>query len=209
MQKETRNNRSDWRERLGDLEAQPGEAAWDKLHLRLANKKRNNKPVWWFLAAACAVAIFFLLSFFKSDNKIGNEIVKEAKKYNSKIILTQPLPIVKREAHFEKKVSLKPAKIDMPVKKKDTAIQIVQASTVDPEKNISLTAIEIPFAAPKKKLRVVHINELQPEDTGEKQDWAQHDKTKTKRTKNKNLIHSYVTNSTSDKALKISLSPSN
>jgi hypothetical protein len=206
MQEEIQNNRPGWRNRLDDLEAVAGEETWDKLHSRLQNKKRNNKPVWWYIAAACAIFIFFLLSFFRSDNNVRNEIVKTTKKENLKMTLLQPAPIVKSKKRLQKKFDFVHTKIDT---QKETAIQVAQPATIDPEKNLSLTVIEIPSVAPKKKLRVVHINELQPNNDEEKQNLAQNEKTKTKRGKNKNLIRSYVSNSTSDKALKINFSPSN
>ena len=120
--------------------------------------------------------------------------------------LLQPAPIVKSKKRLQKKFDFVHTKIDI---QKETAIQVAQPATIDPKKNLSLTAIEVPSVTPKKKLRVVHINELEPNNDEERQDLAESGKTKTKRGKNKNLIRSYVSNSTSDKALKINLSPSN
>lgn len=209
MQEEIQNNRSEWKKRLDDLEAPASEAAWDKLHSRLQDKKRNKKPVWWYLAAAYVVTVFFLLSFFRSDTNVKNDMSNAEQQI--KIILSRPPAIVKKEtapqnknvlSHTLKKTNPTPKKEIVPVNiEAPTAIHIPDTS--------SLAANNIPSVAPKKKLRVVHINELEPPVDEEKQDWAQNEKTKSRRGKNKNLIHAYVSNSTSDKVLKISLSPSN
>jgi hypothetical protein len=116
--------------------------------------------------------------------------------------LILPPSIVKEKALAKKKVHLTVKK------EQNIPIQITEPVIV-PQENGPLTAIEVPVAAPKKKLRVVHINELEPAAVSEVPDLAQNEKPKSKRGKNKNLIHSYVSNSTSDKLLKINLSPSN
>lgn len=202
MQEEIQNNRPDWKNRLDDLEATPGDAAWSKLYSKLENKPRSNKAVWWYVAAACVAFIFVLLFVFKNDQPAPNDLVRDTPKTDLKITLILPPSIVKEKALAKKKVHLTVKK------EQNIPIQITEPVIV-PQENGPLTAIEVPVAAPKKKLRVVHINELEPAAVTEVPDLAQNEKPKSKRGKNKNLIHSYVSNSTSDKLLKINLSPSN
>jgi hypothetical protein len=202
MQKEIQNNRPDWKNRLDDLEATPGDAAWSKLYSKLENKPRSKKAVWWYVAAACVAFIFILLFVFKNDQPAPDDLVRERPKADLKITLILPPSIVKEKTLAKKKVHLTVKK------EQNIPIQITEPVIV-PQENGPLTAIEVPVAAPKKKLRVVHINELEPAAVSEVPDLAQNEKPKSKRGKNKNLIHSYVSNSTSDKLLKINLSPSN
>jgi hypothetical protein len=209
MQEETQNNSSGWRSRLGDLEAPPAEGAWDKLYARLDNKKKSNKSAWWLLAAACAIFVFFLISFFKDNIKVTKDIIKTEKQ--TKVILSRPPAIVKKEALSEKKNILRHTlkTTNLIPKKETTTASIEVPIEIHIADTSSFVQNNIVSAAPKKKLRVVHINELEPANHEEALDWAQNEKTKSKRVKNKNLIHSYVSNSASDKALKIKLSPSN
>lgn len=209
MQEEIQNNRSDWRKRLDDLEAPSGEGAWDKLYSRLENKKRNNKPVWWYLAAACVVLVFFVLSFFKSDDSVVNNLANAEKR--TKIVLSRPPATVKKEIPFKKKNILPHPikKIKIIPKEERFPFNIEAPITIHIPDTSSFAENNISSVAPAKKLRVVHINELEPSAGEETPAWVQNEIPKRKRSNNKNLIHSYVSNSKSDKVLKISLSPSN
>lgn len=209
MQEEIQNNRSNWRNRLGDLEAHPAEGAWDKLYARLDSKKKTNKSAWWLLAAACVIFAFFVPSFFKSDTKVTNDISKTEKQ--TKAILSRPPSIIKKETPpGEKNVLRHTFKTTNPIPEKETATVKIESPIAIPVPDTSLfIQNNIASAEPKKKLRVVHINELEPVNDEEQAGWAQNEKAKNNRTKNKNLVHSYVSNSTSDKALKINLSSPN
>jgi hypothetical protein len=203
MQKEIQNSRPDWKNRLDHLEETPSEGTWNKLYAKLENKPQRKKAVWWYLAAACILFVFVLFSVFKDNKPETNDVVTAPPKTEVKITLLLP-PSIKKEKVLTKK------KVHFPRRKEQNfPIEITQPDVIVPQENISLTAIEVPQVVPRKKLRVVHINELEPAAVGEGQDVADSEKPKAKRGKNKKLIHSYVSNSNSDKLLKINLSPSN
>ena len=175
------NNDIDWKNKLGDLEGLAGEkfnkeVSWEKLHSRLQKKPKNKKIIWYWMAAACLFLALFI-SFFVS-NKIGNVLVKDnltEKKINSlstrdnrkinrdtsSIIYTlsvktkSPVTLTKER---NKIISHKTLSTEITQdKKEEIAIKEINTKAVMPvDTTISIVA-NLPE---KKKLKVVHVNEL-------------------------------------------------
>jgi len=179
------NNNFSWRNKLEDLEQLSGEtfnkeAAWDKLHDLLQGRKGNSKRHWYWMAAAClliASAITWLiypknnpqLSIFvttktpskKFDN--SNSTIdknKETKNTNNDLSANNKLLAISTRSHPIKRTVI-PDIVVSKIRLADTAnIQInsITENNMPQTFNIPPTAVII-FPA-KKKLKVVHINEL-------------------------------------------------
>ncbi|HSQ44540.1 MAG TPA: hypothetical protein VLM16_06060 [Ginsengibacter sp.] len=175
------NNDIDWKNKLGDLEGLAGEkfnkeAFWEKLHSRLQKKPKSKKIIWYWMAAACLFFALFI-SFFVS-NKIGNVLVKDnltEKKINSlstrdnrkinrdtssiiyslSVKTKSPVTLTKER---NKIISHKILSAEITQdKKEEIAIKEINTKAVMPvDTTISIVA-NLPE---KKKLKVVHVNEL-------------------------------------------------
>jgi len=182
MSNENPNNTPHWRNKLDDLEHLPGsafnsDAAWDKLHGRLRGNKKGKRIFWYWMAAACLVfgLVITLLNFhkrtpgplnretaIKENKKINNSTlkVKEVNKNeNENVTISEKDKIatasnkpIQRTRHIvataSAKVQSNSAGINYPEQEPIAKpLQIVNNST-------------IAAVPPKKKLNVVHINEL-------------------------------------------------
>jgi hypothetical protein len=194
MQEEIQNN--NWRSSLDELECIPGEAspaltdAWQTLHARLAPKENTYKLLWWVAAAACVIVVFLLSA--NKDQKLPAKNINNVVKSNVEI----KHPVIEQEALVNKPIVNKTKK-GIHAKKPETVTteKIEVAPVVIEEHAPPIAIIETPPAPPPvKKLRVIHINELQGNNSEENKE---------------RMIESYVSNSTSDKILKIKISPSN
>ncbi len=178
------NNTGNWKSKLDELESLPGKTLpdknflWEKLHQRLGEKEGNKKALWYWVAAACLV--FALISPFLNPDRERHQILKHqvAKKQTEKLII-QPAPISKKgeikvinpvlfkknETTTNDQNKSKPEissriknSVHVPnsVSEHDVAAQtiITGPSLIDTILNIT---DELPV---RKKLKVVHINEL-------------------------------------------------
>ena len=185
MINEKPNNNINWEKKLDELESLPDEkfdkdASWEKLHTRLQAKLKNKKIIWYWLAAAC---LFFglFISIFLSNKKefflVKNNFLK--KKINSPssqktlTINKDTSAVISSLSTTQNKIlvhSIKDIdKINTNINHKTIRTEIVQNKN---EENITKelnsnavmpidTAISIVANLPeKKKLKVVHINEL-------------------------------------------------
>jgi hypothetical protein len=185
MINEKPNNNIDWKDKLDELESLAGEkfnkeVSWEKLHARLQSKPKTKKMIWYWLAAAC---LFFglFISIFLSNKKefflVKNNFLK--KKINSPssqktlTINKDTSAVISSLSTTENKIlvhSIKDIdKINTNINHKTIRTEIVQNKK---EENITRqlnnnavmpvdTAISIVANLPqKKKLKVVHINEL-------------------------------------------------
>jgi hypothetical protein len=181
MSNENPNNTPGWRNKLDELEHLTGssfntDAAWDKLHGRLRGNKSNKKMSWYWIAAACLlfVLIITLLNYQKSSSKVSD---KETVKGQSKKI---DIPTLKVEESNENKNNAEPVKdkivstLNKPTKRSRYVIhtEVVtkvhhnnmvinypeQEPLVKPLQIINNSTTSVPSS--KKKLKVVHINEL-------------------------------------------------
>ena len=182
MSNENPNKEFHWKNKLEELEHLPGEIfdkeiVWEKLHARLQPKTKNKKINWYWIAAAC---LFFALcvSFFLS-NKKENVLVKNdvpQKKINSSslpLIIKDTSVVITSLSKNENKIAThsinKIEKINTAIIHKTVPAEIVQnkkeGSIAQEIKNNAVipvdTATSIVTNLPeKKKLKVVHINEL-------------------------------------------------
>jgi hypothetical protein len=180
----------DIKEKLDALNSLPGEAfnkdtAWDKLQQRLEKKPRRNKAVWYW-AAACLLPLAVLLIWIPSNKKeiglaqkktqqsqhtsppvthsslsqkdinTGHPIVSVEKNKVVKSIRTNPHSLPEnKENHI---------KIDEPfIAGTNTITEAVPetATKVIPAADTNSTGAVATIALVKKKLRVVHVNELE------------------------------------------------
>jgi len=185
MSNENPNNTPGWRNKLDEFEHLPGssfnnDAAWDKLYGRLRGNKRNRKIFWYWIAAACLFfgLVITFLNYQKDNSETGNKetALKQQPKEINKPVLKGEKP---DKNENENRVELVKNKIvSTPNKPTERKLHIVQTEvttkarhddilTTDqaPEPlakplqiiNTNSTATVIPQ---KKKLNVVHINEL-------------------------------------------------
>ena len=185
MSNENPNNTPHWRNKLDELENLPGsafngKAAWDKLHGRLGGNKKSKKIYWYWVAAACLLfgLMITLLNYYKGASKPGNSgtIVKEQPKEIKKPVLkieeankneivnnAEPIKdniVYTRNRSIQRNRHIIPTKVVAEVRSNDVVVNYPEqepiAKPLEIVKNNSTTTI-IP---PKKKLNVVHINEL-------------------------------------------------
>ncbi len=183
MSNENPNNTPHWRNKLDDLERLPGStfhanAAWDKLHGRLQGDKKSKKIHWYWIAAACLVfgLIIMILNFQKTTPPILNrETVKEQPKEIKK-------PVLKLQEASKNEIDNIPGSVkdkivttsNQPAQRNrrivPTEVAKVQSNDTManyPEQEPVAKSLQIvnnnstaATAPPKKKLNVVHINEL-------------------------------------------------
>jgi hypothetical protein len=184
MSSEDPNNTPHWRNKLDELEHLPDasfnrDAAWDNLQSRLEGNKRSKKISWYWIAAACLVfgLMIALLNYHKGSSEPANketivkqqpteikkpispaeqidqnEIDETAERIKDRIVSTPIKPVQKIRRIITMEVAPK-------VRPEDVAISYPQNEPVAKSLQIvknSTTAV----APPKKKLNVVHINEL-------------------------------------------------
>ena len=187
---------------LDELVGLPGEttanktALWQRLESRLQKKPQQKKAVWYW-AAACLLICTTVLFFF-SANKTN---VDEAIAVNNNSAVAKPLGQTKRKIAIEN-IKLETTEIKLPLvvsnvpslrnkiqlnkTKQDSFVSntrlplelIAQDNSVEidtPAKTIAIAA--------KKKLSVVHINEIQEEDRMAEQNINIAKSLKKKRTK--------------------------
>lgn len=183
MLNEKHNDPFGWKHKLNGLTGLPGEAApessvaWEKLQVRMQHKPRRNKAVWyWAAAILLMVCIIPLLMPGKKDNNLVQRIPEP----KNKIDPPAHIPFRARETAVasvqaeKRKVQnhtpkVRPGTALQTVKQDETvtapaANDIVKESpaAVNPgpiPDTISAMATVVPE---KKKLTVLHINELDP-----------------------------------------------
>jgi hypothetical protein len=173
----------DWIIGLQELSVLPGEikpdmnAAWGKLEARLNTKKKNRKPLLYWLAAASVltcilVAIIpgkngkeIVAHHFAKENKPVDkkEIIRSFSPENSKDIVIAPLNKINKHGHVLNKIpvikSIPIAVVQVPLvidiqENKDN----LPASTNIPQ---NIKSKPIVFSALKKKMPVIHINDIE------------------------------------------------
>ncbi len=190
MHNEKQNNLSNWKDKLEDFSSFPGEEmldkneSWNKLHNRLREKPRNNKMIFYWLAAACLLLIFFVPKIINKKNE--NDLVKNISTKNKKEtkadvrvlhhedIINKPAIAVKQiekkaDNNFDKKEKIN--KNLNTFSKKNISVALNVLKTNEPviinEHLITDTpAVVIASLAVKKKLRVLHINEIENANEG-------------------------------------------
>lgn len=176
-----------WKEKLNELDFVPGadfnkNAAWDKLQKRM--QKKNKKPVrkWYWLAAACLMCLvisFFLMNTPKHTNLPVSQKQNLIPSTENNIAIKKETPLINTEQiketntveikkplvfeadkkqHINNNISagneLPETVINQP-EQPVAELQTEKLQTIDSSSNT--TAAIIPA---KKKLKLVHINEL-------------------------------------------------
>jgi len=178
MSNENPNNTPQWRSKLDELEHLPGapfkgDAAWDKLYGRLAGNKKSKKIFWYWMAAACLLA-GLIVTFLNQRKTISQPehhetAIKQPKKTDILVVRTNKYE--NRIESIEDKII---RRSDKPVQR-NRRITLTQVSAkvqsnepiIDhPEQDLIAKPLQIvrnstaAVVLPKKKLNVVHINEL-------------------------------------------------
>lgn len=185
MEQHTTNEKagSNWKEKMEDAVALSAyglhdkNAAWEKLHDRMHVPVKKKKAGWFWLAAACLVGLMsgaFLL--MNKKQPVTTVINKPATKAvdDTKVIAQQNNPAPVKEE--ERQVVMPVATVTKaPAKKqlKKIVAEPIASVEVKTEDSVLITASYIPpthITAPvsltvnntpeKKKLKVVHVNEL-------------------------------------------------
>lgn len=228
MQKEIPNNQPDWKQRLHQLDEIPGDppvnlsASWEKLHDKLGTKKRSRKRIGWYAAAACAILAFLTLMLpdkpTESYTNADIPAIKKPDSSSSSITVKNPQPPslgadkkpvvskTKKPVHLKiprlHKIEKQPAIVKQQV-------YPVEAPVVMDVPDTPPTVLNNVAAAPeKKKLRVVHINEL-ASNTAPPEPIAKKGRIRSIHANSKNIARAYVNNGSSENVLKIRLTPSN
>ncbi len=178
-----------WKDTVEQLNQLPGEAAfdktaaWDKLQQRLQKKTNTKRIIWYRLAAACLLIVFIAAAILFTKQKPNTAAIVSQPKQVIKAI-QQPTIIQNENKNngISGLVTKTNATIHV-VEKKDkkvitATIAVTDVATVElpnlnkeelpvteikivhplmPDTTASITAIA---SAEKKKLKVVHINEL-------------------------------------------------
>lgn len=222
-----------WKNKLDDLDHLPGEQipdknlGWEKLHNRLQEKSRNKIVRWYWTAAAClllVIGIPWLTINEKDQNLVKNNMQQIPS--NSSILQTPSTDntiITPSQTQTENKhPNAAKAKIKLQYRPKYNADTIdepvanqrkVLIKSTPEVFNISINPDTIAFVTVvpvKKKLRVVHINEL--DKPKEHVQFAQSNASSVFQTKslNNNAFSVFaVSRNSSDNILTIKLSPSN
>ena len=185
MPNESLNNDFHWKSKLEELESLPGETfnkevVWGKLHSRLQKKSGGKKLVLYWIAAAClllAILTPLFLSNKEEDVLVRNNPVQQIQSSTSHL-----LPENNKDSI--EVISSTPVEKKSPVSKvengnkiitsidhkiltvENISVKKVKKEFIEPEISDSAWApvdnqVSIAAIAPeKKKLRVVHINEL-------------------------------------------------
>ena len=179
MSNENRNNTIKWKSKLDELDSLPGEtlpdknAMWEKLHGRIDGRKNIRKIFWYRAAAACLLIALMIPGML--SRKIKNNIVQY------KVLPIQIKgPAIHEELYLKKKDTIA-AISSAPVEKKSALkievnnnrnaiadsnkerIESKDQIVVDQISSVIVTdspVLSIALMPLKKKLKVVHINEL-------------------------------------------------
>lgn len=185
MLNENHNNLQSWKDKLEELKDLPDQgfdkaAAWEKLYGSLNEKEPGKKSGWYWIAAA-SLAFALIISMFFINNtpekitaseiksqspQLGNSVVKitekkdERKKSDAIILRKNAIAVVKKANSKTHKIV--PVKPFLKLRLTDTVSQ--QNLVLNPGNdfiNPENTSPGLLIAkAGKKKLRIVHFNEL-------------------------------------------------
>ncbi len=177
-----------WKNKLEDAESLSGEtltdtnAAWEKLHARLSEKPRRIRAVWYWAAAACLLLAIIIPMMTATKKQPGLAKNNTEQTQPKKSTAPEAAPQRKNEVvdatpvEMQKKNLLKTP--EQMSEKKDAAIDIVQEeATVSTGFNDQQNIVPPPIILPqpladtstittlamlpaKRKLKVIHINEL-------------------------------------------------
>jgi len=186
MSKEIHNSSDNWRSKLEDLDSLTTEtgfdknAAWENLYARLGGKKSRKKAIWYWVAAACILLALTIPVIFSRNeiDRSGKDAISQRQPEIKTFIQKMPgkkdsIKTVNPVLSSENKIAItyKSHKIGNQlvfqkqinkIRLYDTvSMQNLAAATVDnPIKTIDSDAHFEVIVPVKKRLPVVHINEL-------------------------------------------------
>ena len=184
MINEKPNNNSNWINKLDELENIRGagfnkEASWNKLHERLHSKSVKRRAVWYWLAAACLSFALFISLFMghKKENVLVNNDLRANKSVSTSV---QNMPTINKETTSI--ISSSSNKNKLPGKsiheinkakasnrtnirgneivQNKTEVGITQQLTYSAVTPVDTLISLVANVSVKKKLIVVHVNEL-------------------------------------------------
>ena len=182
-------NKGGWKNKLEDVEhlsattLQDKNAAWEKLHSRLHQPSRRIKATWYWAAAAClltAIIVPVLTTNKKQPEIVTNNIVPAS---TNKATAQQQLPVkenvptaapadnINKTVTIQTDQPISHKKINSgiaPVKSAIDPVVFIEQKDIPTTPIISILPVQIPVTeitttvavTEKKKLKVVHINEL-------------------------------------------------
>jgi len=183
MSKENLNNIPNWKLSLGTIDSVPEEhipdkgALWERLHARLGRKPGSKKSMWYWVAAACIFFALLIPLFYSIRINQAISTVKEnqpsTKAPAGKIIDKEDAAAVTNSslAKNDGKSEETSSKRQKQMTHENKKIKLRFTYTVSPEalspETLSNFTTPVDTAASfaatkpeKKKLKVVHINEL-------------------------------------------------
>jgi len=183
MQNENRNN-FHWKNKLDDTDSLPGEgiadknAAWEKLHARLGGQPRRKIAIWYWAAASILLLVLIAVLLPKpattelatnnsqliTPHKPANQKPANAVTETVNVVSTVPKTTIPQQVHLQAQKMVTNVENE-PISKAEanntTAENIVTVPPVLQLLPVADTPTNILAMAPvKKKLKVVHINEL-------------------------------------------------
>ena len=182
MSKENLNNIPKWKVNLDALDNLPGDTtynksgAWEKLHVRLGDNKRSTIKAWYWVAAACIFFVLLIPLFYSESNNQQNtnsqlnehraSIKTPSSDKEDKAPVTN-LTVIDNEKKFPAPPTKTMAKLIHENKKEKLRLSYtVSSKSLIPETELNFmtpldTLSSLATIQPeKKKLKVVHINEL-------------------------------------------------
>jgi hypothetical protein len=181
MSNENPNNTPRWRDKLDELDHLPGSSfnshtAWDKLHGRLRGTKKSKKIAWYWMAAACLLfgLMITLLNHKNTAERANKETaIKQEKKLNQPSLTTEEANTDKNESGTEL-INDKIVPVPNKAAQRKRRVVATEIATKVQTNDVATNYPEQPFAKPlritnnpttasvppKKKLNVVHINEM-------------------------------------------------
>ena len=185
MSKENLNNIPNWKAKLDALDNLPGDTAfdkndaWEKLHARLGGKTESKKSMWYWVAAACIFFALMIPLFYsiRTNQHVAIYTVKEnqpsTKALSGKIIDEETAAAVTNSslANNDRKAEETSSKSQKQMIYENKKIKLRLTYAVSPEalspetlsnftKPVDTAASLATIQQEKKKLKVVHINEL-------------------------------------------------
>ncbi len=173
---------NNWKDKLGDAGALSDyllpdkSAAWEKLHGRMHAPVQKKRTGWYWLAAACVLGFTgaaFLLLHTKQQVTVVKQEVKMKAAIDSISVLQPASTATAKPNHDERTAVIAATKLPATKSLKKIMIAPIQSETVKANDSMLITAgntqpINITPTAPltatntpeKKKLKVVHVNEL-------------------------------------------------
>ena len=185
MPDESRNNGDHWLKKLDNLEQPPGglfnkEASWGRLYNRMAGEKTGKHNRWYWIAAACLlfISVIALINFHKvsPNSSLKQTVIGGAKKQDkpalTKVNGAQISVGVKEIVKTKENVVIPSAQLAQP-RHRRRVLAVSSTAQLNSSAGLKLPDAEIKVPGPvnigaavasalpvKKKLEVVHINEL-------------------------------------------------